>query len=164
MKELNVNLINRSAPYGVRVEDDKYWFHTDHGIVYVVDFEEEDIFDVAHAYRFGLYNRSNRPSPNDAKVRATVICIIEEFFRVNPDILLYMCDSAGNQQEMRHRLFLRWFNGYEQQKRYCLKTAIISDEGVLTYVAILLQRANPHLNRVISQFEEQIALFKENKP
>ncbi len=27
----------------------------------------------------------------------------------NPDILLYMCDSANNQQAQRSRLFLHWF-------------------------------------------------------
>ena len=42
----------------------------------------------------------------------SVVRIIIEFFRANPDILLYMCDNANNQQAQRNRLFLRWFMGF----------------------------------------------------
>jgi hypothetical protein len=164
MKTLDVNVINQSAPYGVRLEEGTYRFHTDYDIAYIVEFEQEDVFDNAPAYWFGVVNRSHRPSPNDSKVRATIICIIEEFFRQNPDILLYMCDSADDQQSMRNRLFLRWFNGYEQQKLYVIRTAKILDEDTETYVAIIVQRNNPQLESILKQFDEQTALFRENKP
>ena len=163
MKELDVNIINRTSPYGVRVEGGKYRFHTDFDIAYVVEFERENIFEIP-AYWFGIANRSHLPSPNDPKVRATIICIIEEFFRQNPDILLYMCDFADDQQAMRNRLFLRWFKGYEQQTKYHISTACILDEGIETYVALIIQKTNPHIDTIIEQFESQIALFKENKP
>lgn len=164
MKALDVNVINQSAPYGVRIEDGSYRFHTDYDIAYIVEFEQEDVFENASAYWFGVVNRSHRPSPNDSKVRATIICIIEEFFRQNPDILLYMCDSADDQQSMRNRLFLRWFNGYEQQKQYVIRTAKILDEGIETYVAIIIQKSNPQLEYILQQFDEQTALFRDNKP
>lgn len=164
MKSLDVNNINQFSPYGVRFEDGHYRFHTDYDIAYIVEFEREDIFDAAPAYWFGVVNRSHRPSPNDPKVRATIICIIEEFFRQNPHILLYMCDSANDQQAMRNRLFLRWFNGYEQQKQYVIRIVKIMDEGAETYVALIVQRSNPMLDDIMKQFDEQTELFKENKP
>ncbi len=164
MKELNVNVINKLAPYGVRLEDGQYRFHTDHDIAYIIDFEKEEIFEKVPAYWFGIVNRSHKPSPNDPKVRATIICIIEEFFRVNPDILLYMCDSANDQQAMRNRLFLRWFSGYEQQKQYVIQTAQIIDEGIESYVALIIQRSNPYLETILQEFNDQIKLFQSNKP
>jgi len=164
MIELDVNKINQSSPYGVRIQDGKYWFHTDYDIVYVVEFEAEDVFSPIPAYWFGVVNRSNLPSPNDSKVRATIICIIEEFFRLNPEILLYMCDSADEQQAMRNRLFMRWFNGYEQQKLYVIRTAKVMDDGIETYVAMILHKLNPKLDAILEQFDEQIAMFTDNKP
>jgi hypothetical protein len=164
MNQLDINNINRMSPYGVRIEDGEYWFHTDYDIVYAIEFEPEDVFDIAPAYWFGIANRSHKASPNDPKVRATIICIIEEFFRVNPDILLYMCDSADDQQSMRNRLFLRWFHGYEQQKLYVIRTALIMDEDTETYVAIIVQKNNPLLETILERFEDQVGLFKEDKP
>ena len=164
MNILDVNIINQLAPYGVRLEEGQYRFHTDYDIAYIVDFEREDLFDEVPAYWFGIVNRSHLPSPNDPKVRATIICIIEEFFHKNPDILLYMCDSADDQQAMRNRLFIRWFNGYDQQKLYAIETAMILDENIETYVAIIIQRSNPHLDSILEQFHKQIEMFQENKP
>jgi len=164
MKALDVNKINQLSPYGVRFQDGRYWFHTDYDIVYVIEFDPDEVFDEAPSYWFGVVNRSHISSPNDPKVRATIICVIEEFFRQNPDILLYMCDSADEQQAVRNRLFLRWFNGYEQQKQYVIRTAMIIDEGVETYVAIVLQRSNPQLDAILAQFDAQISMFRENKP
>ena len=81
-------------------------------------------------------NRSHKASPNDPKVRETIIRIIVEFFRVNPDIMLYMCDTANDQQAQRNRLFLRWFSGTEQSKLFYIKTALIMDEGLENFIAI----------------------------
>ncbi|WP_219817613.1 DUF6169 family protein [Xylanibacter ruminicola] len=41
---------------------------------------------------------SQEKSPGDIKIQKTIICIIEEFFRKNPDILLYMCSTEDNHQ------------------------------------------------------------------
>ena len=163
MKALDVNVINQSAPYGVRIEDGSYRFHTDYDIAYIVEFEQEDVFENASAYWFGVVNRSHRPSPNDSKVRATIICIIEEFFRQNPDILLYMCDSADDQQAMRSRLFIRWFNGYAEKQNFYIRTAMVMDEGEENYIAIILQRSHPQLQMVIETFDNVMEQFKANK-
>ncbi len=164
MNKLLIDRINDSSAYDVKYNDHgAIVFDSDYGVRYAVTFDEgENPFFTA--YWFNLTNLNNKPSPGDSKIAQTVICIIEEFFRQNPDILLYMCDSADDQQAMRNRLFLRWFNGYEQQKQYVIRTAMIIDEGIETYVAIIIQSNNPQLQSILQQFEEQTALFRENKP
>ncbi len=44
---------------------------------------------------------------------------------------------------------LCWFNGYEQQQKYYIKTAIVKGEGLSEYVSIILQRTHPLLNRLL---------------
>ena len=145
MNPLDINQITRVAPYRVWREADEYRFETDYGILYAVNFEPESIFGDIPAYWFGLANRSQMASPGGVKIRATVTCIIEEFFRANPDILLYMCDSANDQQAMRSRLFMRWFNAYARQEDFYIRSEMIVDEGEENYIAIIVQRSHPQL-------------------
>ena len=117
MTPLDQAFLSRLAPYAVVLIGDEYCFRTDFGVDYAVAFNPEPSFGGLPAYWFDLSNRSGKASPNDPKVRETVIRIIIEFFRANPDILLYMCDNANDQQAQRNRLFLRWFMGEEQSKQ-----------------------------------------------
>ena len=98
------------------------------------------------------------------KIRTTVILIIEEFFRANPDILLYMCDSANNQQAQRSRLFLHWFNAYGQQADYYTSTEMVKDGDEENYIALIVKRNHPQLQTIIDVFNKQIAMFRANKP
>ena len=164
MNALDVNRIARYAPYNVWREGDEFRFETDHGILYAVNFEPESLFAGIPAYWFGLANRSHKASPNDVKIRATVICIIEEFFRANPDILLYLCDNASDQQSMRSHLFLHWFNGYAQQQDYYIRTEIVIDEGEENHIALIVQRSHPQLQTIIKTFDMVIQQFKNDKP
>ena len=112
---------------------------------------------------------NNVTSPGDKKIAQTVICVIEEFFRQNPDILLYMCSTDDGQQAQRARLFLRWFNGAEQQKHYVIRTTEVKgerDDGTprKEYVAFIVQRSNPNLDEIIRLFDAEVAMFNEMKP
>lgn len=164
MKALELNILNRLAPYEVELRDGEYYFHTDFDIVYSAEFKYEPAFGGMPAYWFDLTNRSGKVSPSDPKVRETVIRIIIEFFRANPDILLYMCDSANDQQAQRNRLFLRWFMGAEQSKLFYIKTEMVIDEGVENFIAIIVPRSHPYLEDIIERFDAEIEMFKSNKP
>lgn len=164
MKQLDLDRLFYTSPYPVKLEGDEYTFRTDNDIVYAVDFKEEYSFSPIPAYWFDLMNRSQKPSPNDPKVRETVIRIIIEFFRLNPDILLYMCDSANDQQAQRNRLFLRWFKGAEQSKQFYIKTAIVLDEGMENFIAIVVPRQHQYLEDIIARFDAEIEMFQTNKP
>lgn len=73
MKALELNILNRLAPYEVVLRDGEYYFHTDFNIEYSVEFKYEPAFGGSPAYWFDLMNRSGKASPNDPKVRETVI-------------------------------------------------------------------------------------------
>ena len=88
MKNLDVTRINIYAPYKVWSDGEIYRFETDNGIKYLVDFEL-DSNPYYTAFWFNLTNPDHTKSPGDIKIAQTVICIIEEFFRLNPDVLLY---------------------------------------------------------------------------
>ena len=114
---------------------------------------------------YNLANPERSKSPNDKKIPQTVICIIEEFFNKNPEIMLYMCSTANNQQAQRARLFLRWFNGYEQRQRYFIKAIEVrGDENCKEYIALIIQRSNPQFDEIVSRLDSEIAMFNELKP
>ena len=168
MNALDVTRINIYAPYKIWSDGDIYRFETDNGIKYLIDFEL-DSNPYYTAYWFNLTNPEHSKSPGDTKIAQTVICIIEEFFRLNPEVLLYMCSTDKEQQAQRARLFLRWFNGYEQQKRYVIKSTEVKGVGPdgkprKEYVALIVPRIHPLLDEIVNRFDEEIQLFNDNKP
>lgn len=163
MNRLDTDAISRRAPYDVHYYDGQYLFITDNNIEYHVDFEL-DSNPYFTAYWFNLANPEHSKSPSDKKIPQTVICIIEEFFDKNPEIMLYMCSTVNNQQAQRARLFLRWFNGYEQRQRYYIKAVDVQGEGQTEYVALILQRSHPQFEEIVSRFNAEVAMFNELKP
>lgn len=70
---------------------------------------------------------------------------------------------------MRNRLFLRWFNGYEQQKKYVIKSSEVKGEPIdgrpiTEYIALIVKRTHPQLEEIIQLFDEEIGMFNELKP
>lgn len=168
MNSLNISNINIHSPYLVGFDGRALIFTTDSGITYRVDFEL-DSNPYFTAYWFNLANPQHQKSPGDVKIAQTVICIIEEFFRVNPEVLLYMCSTDKGQQAQRARLFLRWFNGYKQQKKYAIRSYEVCStdaEGKPTkeYVALIIQRTHPMLDEIVQRFDDEIQMFNDNKP
>ena len=164
MNSLDVSRINARAPYVVSMTGSGYSFQTDTGIVYSVTFDVYTDIAGSIAYWFALTNLSFKASPNDVKLKEIVVCIIEEFFDKNPDILLYLCDTAKGQQAMRNRLFQRWFNTYELRQRYYVLNEMIPDEDADNYVTLIIQRSNPQFEQIVSFFNDIISQFKSNKP
>lgn len=164
MNKPDIDNINLSSPYTVAEIRGSLHFRTDHDIEYFVSFDE-DSNPYYKAYWFNLTNPEHAKSPGDVKIAQTVICIIEEFFRQNPDILLYLCSTDGGLQAQRARLFLRWFNRAEQQEQYIIRTAEVKGEGEdKEYVAFIAQRTNPDIDHVLQYFESEINMFNEQKP
>ena len=164
MKRLDIDRINSRAPYNVAYDEEgAIGFVSDFGMEYSVTFDD-DFNTLYTAYWFNLSNMNHIASPSDKKIAQTVICIIEEFFRQNPDILLYFCSTADGKQAQRARLFLRWFNGAEQQKHYIIRTASVRGEQRTEYVALIAQRSNPNITEIINFFDSEIAMFNDLKP
>lgn len=165
MKQLSIEVINQHSPYIVWTEGvGKYYFETEAGILYQIGFDLEQSIWEDGAYEFGIRNVSGIPSMRDVNLKRTILCIVEEFFRQNPEILLYLCETGDGHQSARSRLFLHWFNDYEQKNRYYIKTVRIKAERIDHYASIIVQRSNPSLEKIIGDFERMVSDLTYSKP
>ena len=164
MNTLNINRLNAKSPYSVwSVREGEYFFKTDFSVLYRIRIEEDQTIWQEGAYEFSIINENKKNSPNDKKVRDTVSYIIEEFFECNPDILLYQCETGDSRQAVRERLFIRWFKEYAGSEKYFIKVSTIVAEGIENYAAIIVQKSNPDLKLIISDFDNFVGFF-QNKP
>ena len=163
MNRLLTDRINEHSPYDVECDDELLVFSTDFGLTFAVDFDDDNN-PYFPAYWLNLRNVYGLASPSDKKVAQTLICIVEEFFRQNSDVLLYICSSTDGHQAQRARLFLRWFNGAEQQKYYVSRTVEVKGEGKTEYVALIAQRTRPDIEKVLLRFDEETSMFNSMKP
>ena len=62
---------------------------------------------------------------------------------------------------MRMRLFLRWFREYENSAQYYIKASEIVAEGISNYAAVIVQKNNPDLDRIICDFNNFVEFFKQ---
>ena len=58
-------------------------FVSEFGVRFSVAFGEDDLLQSGESYQFALTNYEGVKSPRDAKVRETVMYIVDEFFHKN---------------------------------------------------------------------------------
>ena len=163
MIEFNIARLNLHSPYYVvKDADGDLLFETDHGVRYGISFElSEDIIGYP-AYEFTILNKNGKPSPNDRKLRDTILAIIEEFFLANGGVMLYICATGDGMQEYRFRLFLRWFNSYKHRDLYEIRTIEnVMDDNVPNYGAIIVEKSHPDLELILARFDELAAFLKK---
>ena len=97
-------------------------------------------------------------------MEATILAIVDEFFRSNLEVLLYMCDTSDGREESRHRLFLTWFEHYAEKQRFTICQAHAEIEGEGLFFCIVVDNRNPHLEAITTDFTESAALLTEGKP
>ena len=154
--------MNLRAPYSLwRVSEGAYGFKTSSGVLYRIVFTPDNTIWEEGAYEFCILNENQKSSPNDKRLRQTVFCIIEEFFKENPEILLYQCETGDNRQAMRDRLFLRWFSEYEFSDLYFIKVAEIEVEETMNFAAVIVQKNNPELEQIVNDFDNFVSFFKQ---
>ena len=154
MNDLSLDRINKFAPYKVvKTPNDDFWFSTIYGVNYSVAFNEEFELGGCMAYQFGIFNKDNRHTPYDANIQTTIVAIINEFFRVNHDVLLYICDNKDKREEARNRLFFRWLKQEDKEGKYCFDTSSAFVEGQEIIVSIIVERDNPQLHGILKEFK-----------
>lgn len=162
MNKLNLENINKKAPYVVHERENKlneFYFWSDFGIVYDINFSPNYSVVPSGTCEIGINNRGHQTSPRDPKFLLTLIAIIEEFFNSNNDVMLYMAETGDEKQGFRNRLFVMWFNNYENRQDYFLKTAEGKMEGQDNFMAIIAKIDNPRLPRVIEEFDETVSIL-----
>ncbi len=85
LRSLDLNRLNLKAPYAVwEAGKQTYGFKTDFGVLFRTVFIDDQTIWENGAYEFAIINENHKPSPNDGKVKDTILAIIEEFFACNP--------------------------------------------------------------------------------
>ena len=69
----------------------------------------------------------------------------------------------GRDQALRSRLFVRWFNTYSHRDAYILETAEVMEGKTKNFAALIVQKSNPRLIEIVSEFKETINILT-NKP
>lgn len=165
MNSLSLSAINVLSSYEVSaVNEGCYQFFTDHGVHCTVEFVLDDSLMSRETYHLVIVNVNHQKSPSDAKVRDTIIAIIDEFFIENNTTLLYICETGDKKQALRNRLFERWFSMYKRKAQYTFVASSLKDEeGIENYTAIIVRNDNPELSAIIAEFTETISLLS-SKP
>ena len=160
MNALPVLYLKTHSPYDVDVmQNGDLQFTTEYGVEYRVSFMEDYSIWPENAYQFLINNKNKKSSPSDIKLKETIMAIIEAFFISNPYILLYICETGDDKQAARNRLFVRWFNDAKHQKEYYFRNVNIKAEGIDNFAAIIVQKSNPEIETIISQFDEFVNLM-----
>lgn len=156
--------INEKPCYHViQVADDTVEFVTDFGVEYQINFMPDYTLWEENAYQFVIINKNLKSSPNDSKLKDTLIYIVENFFEENKNILLYICETGDGKQAARSKLFLRWFANYHRSSDYIFKSTEIVSEEERNFAAVILRKDNPDHIGIINDFNEMITLLG-NKP
>ena len=164
MNVLSLETINASVPYLVKTskEEGFYEFITSHDVHYSIGFLEDDLLLKEDAYQLIIANVNHRSSPRDAKVRDTVIGIVDEFFRVNNTTLLYICETGDGKQSMRSRLFEYWFSSYKRKALFTmLSSSIVDSDGIVNYATLILRNDNPRFVQVMEEYTKSIQLLSQ---
>ena len=163
MIKLNLERLNNHSPYLLwRDDDGDLFFETDEGLLYCLELEENYETLQYDSCVFGIINKDRKWSHGDTKLKQTVLCVIEEFFKSNNRVLLYICSTFDNKQEIRFRLFLRWFNTYNKKDQYLMRTINgVLDENIPDYAAIIVERNNPDLEYILQRLDELIDYLKK---
>ena len=163
MNTLRLKNINLHAPYKVMQDPERhnnFYFVSDYGTRFDIDFTVNDSIIPSGAYEFGITNKQNARSPLDYKLRLTIFAIIEEFFEVNGhDTMLYLAETGDRKQAFRNRLFVRWFHIYEHREHFYIKTAEGKMDGQMNFLAIISRQDNPNLSQAITEFDETISFL-----
>ena len=161
MNPLDISAINLNAPYSVWNVADDYYFRTKCGAIYKIGFMDDDTIWETGAYQLIIANENHTPSLNDSKLRETIFCIIEDFFKANPEILLYLCETGDGKQASRNRLFVRWFREYANRHLYYFDTVQMEADGIENFAAIIVQLTNPKLHEIVEVFNQVVNTLKD---
>lgn len=150
---LSVDNINKESPYWViQLDDMQFRFRTSAGTVYHIGFSPDSYFMPGYAYHFHISSNDDH-APKDPCVIKVITCVIEEFFRNNTSVMLYICDSYDNRELTRANLYKRWFDNYPHKDQLILRTAEIQFNENCVYSGIIIRKDNPNNEKIIENFD-----------
>lgn len=155
---LSVDNINNKSPYWViQLDDMQFRFRTSAGVVYHVGFYPDSYFMPGSAYHFYISSTDNH-APKDSSVFTVVSLVIEEFFRTDSSIMLYICDSSDARELTRANLYKRWYDNYSRKDSLILRTAEIQLKNNCIYSGLVIRKDNPMSALIIEAFDNFVSM------
>lgn len=162
---LSLKPLNARSPYQITIaEDGGYDFITSQGIHYTVYFDIDQPLGGCETFQFIIQKVEHQRSSHDPKVEETILTIVDQFFRENLNVLLYICDDSDGREANRNRLFLAWFKKFAEPGRFTIRTANTTIEGHGFYAAIIVENRNPLLKAITDEFETASQVLTSDKP
>lgn len=135
-----------------------YQFTTSKGDYYIAYFTEFTLQNSRNEEMvipcFGFEKRSSTTSKReryDARVKATILYIVREFFQRNPDKgVLYLCMNSDEKARNRHITFNKWF--LELGTDYEKHDSPSSYQAVGLYSSIVVSSMSDQKSAIIEAF------------
>lgn len=154
---LSVDNINLNSPYWViQLDDMLFNFKTKNGVSYDVGFYKDEYLAREGVYHFFISNTNDEFAPRDLNVFKVISLVLEEFFRQDESVMLYICDPSDHRENVRSLLYERWFNNYSKKDELTLRKADIDFDGYIVYAGMILRNDHPLYHEVLAQFDEFI--------
>ena len=152
---LSADRINKKSPYWViQLDELTFRFVTKNGILYRVGFYQDRYFLGSRAYHFFIANDSEASAPKDSDVFRVITSVLEEFFRQDASVMLYICDPYDHREATRDSLYKRWFNGYPHNRRLTLETAEINFDNYIVFTGMILRNDHPEYDELLTAYRE----------
>jgi hypothetical protein len=154
MIDISEEQINLHSPYKVtRIAENSFAFVTDYDVFYNVGFTNDYMLMEEGAYQLFIMNEQGKSSPNDPKVKETVVTIIKEFLNSEPAVVIYICDTSDNRQNIRDRLFTRWLCEYGDEN-YIFKHEQVKIDDIDYFGSIIMHKSHPLHKEIEENFHE----------
>ena len=152
---LSVDNINARSPYWViQLDDMLFRFVTKNNVSYDVGFYPDRYILTEGAYHFFIDNSENKFAPKDPDVFIVVSIVIEEFFKQQDAVMLYVCEAADHRQTIRASLYKRWFASYPEHDKLTLRTAEMNFNDYIVYAGMIIRNDHPLYDFVIQAFDD----------
>ena len=152
---LSVDNINLTSPYWViQLDDMTFRFTTKNGVIYRVGFYKDQYFLGDKAYHFFISNETDVQPPKDVDVYKVITSVLEEFFRQDSSVMLYICDPYDHREAVRDNLYKRWFNSYPRRSELTLKAEALDFEGYVVYTGMIMRKDNPDYDILLETYNE----------
>ena len=125
----------------------------------VVPSRHVEVFEVSNPRAFldkpSVSFVAERPPVTDHSLRS--LCCLPgncTMYIEDGKLELYICDDTDGREAVRNRLFVRWFEEYDINNRFTIKTADAIVEGKGFYTAIIVENNHPKLHDITQEFDE----------
>jgi len=152
---LSVENINIASPYWViQLDELTFRFITKNGVSYRVGFYKDPYFLGDKAYHFFISKEDDLLAPKDFDTYKTITSVLEEFFRQDKSVMLYICDPHDHREAIRANLYKRWFANYHGDAELTLRDEELHFDNYIVYTGMILRNDHPEYKQLLDDYRE----------